>query len=240
MNRRRKLIAVAVTLCALAGLAWAYLQWSARDPLAARGEMLGLLPGDPSAVGFVYLAQLRTSPFLAELFAWAPEAKPDADYTQFVQATGFHYEKDLDRAAIGVMRQGNAATYALIADGRFDRKKIEAYAARSGRKENVLGRTIFALNVGNGSPTSFFTFLRDDRIAWTNDASYAAILLQRTAAASPAEWREHFVRLAGTPVFGVSRQDGGSLVPLPPMPGGLQSPQLAGLLGNCSGFRLRE
>jgi hypothetical protein len=139
----------------------------------------------------------------------------------------------LERAAIAVMRQGNnAATYVAIADGKFDRKKIEAYAASSGRKETVSGRAIFALNMGGRGKTSFFTFLRDDRIAWTDDPSYAAILLQRTATVSPEEWREHFRRLAGTPLFVVLRQDSGSPSPLAEQaPGGFQSPQLAALLG---------
>ena len=74
--------------------------------------------------------------------------------------------------------------------------------------------------------------MRDDRIAWTDDPSYAAILLQRTVAASPEEWREHFRRLAGTPLFVVLRQDSGSPSPLAEQaPGGFQSPQLAALLG---------
>jgi hypothetical protein len=233
MNKGKTGWKILVVLCVFAGAAFAYFHWSGEDAVGAREEMLSRLPGDPTAVIFVDAAQLRTSPFLEQLFSWAPQVAPDADYTQFVQATGFHYEKDLERAAIAVMRQGNnAVTYVAIADGKFDRKKIEAYAASSGRKETVSGRAIFALNVGGRGKTSFFTFLRDDRIAWTDDPSYAAILLQRTAAISPEEWREHFRRLAGTPLFVVLRQDSGSPSPLAEQaPGGFQSPQLAALLG---------
>jgi hypothetical protein len=232
MVRRKKIAVTVAVLAVLAGGVFTYFHWGSENPFSARSEMLGLLPGDPNAVAFVDLSQLRASPFLEQLFAWAPQTAPDADYTQFVQATGFHYEKDLDRAAIAVMRQANRSTYAVIADGRFDRKKIESYASSVGRKEIVSGKTIFALNTNGEGRASFFTFLANDRIAWTDDPAYGAILLQKTATVSPAEWREHFVRLAGSPVFAVMRQDSAALAALAQQaPGGLHSPQLAALLG---------
>ena len=46
------------------------------------------------------------------------------------------------------------------------------------------------------------------------------------------EWREHFLRMAGTPLFAVMRQDSELLATLSQRtPGGYRSPQLATLLG---------
>jgi hypothetical protein len=239
MTARKKLVALSAVLVAVVLGMILYFRWSGNNPVASRGEMLGLLPGDPSAVGFVDVASLRNSPFLEQFFALAPQTTPDADYTQFVQATGFHYEKDLDRAAIAVMRQGNKATYAVIADGRFDRKKIENYASSTGKKEVVAGKTIYALNTNGNGHASFFTFLGDERIAWTDDPAYGAILLQKAGTIAAEDWRQHFERLAGTPLFTVMRQDSGALAALNQQaPAGLQSPQLAALLAQLQWISL--
>lgn len=231
MMNRRKIAPVAIALMIAILGAFAYFYWKAPDPLAERGKMLSLLPQDPTTVVFVDLAPLRNSPFLEELFALAPQTTPEADYTQFVQATGFHYERDLERAAMAVMRQNDRATYAVIADGNFDRKKMENYASSAGHKETVAGKTIFTLNNSGTGHASFFTFLGDKRIAWTDDPSFGAILLQKAGVNSPLEWRERFDRLAGTPLFVLLRQDPGTVDALSQKaPAGLQSPQLAALL----------
>jgi hypothetical protein len=69
--------------------------------------------------------------------------------------------------------------------------------------------------------------MREDRIAWANDSSY---FFQRPVSPLVPEWREHFSRVAGTPVFAVLRQDPLTASALAQAPGGLRSPQLATLL----------
>src|SRR5208283_2036350 len=151
------------------------------------------------------------------------------EYTQFVQATGFNYERDLDRVALGVSRGSNGSIFVVIADGRFDRARIEAHARRSGRSEVKNGATIFSIAPSGTSQVLFFTFLRGDRMAWTNDPSAAALFGQPDPFA--AEWRERYVRLAGTPLFAVIRQDSAAAAALAQQaPGGFRSPQLAALL----------
>src|SRR5258708_36027995 len=66
----------------------------------ARQHLLQLLPTDATAVIFVDLDQLRASPFLAKLYAWAPQRNADSEYAQFVRDTGFSYERDLKRLAV--------------------------------------------------------------------------------------------------------------------------------------------
>jgi hypothetical protein len=227
-NRRLLPGLLVIVALSLAGT-FAYLRYTSSDPLAIRNEMLARMPASANAVVFLDLAALRSSPFLAQLFAWAPRPAPDEDYAQFMQATGFNYERDLDRVALAVSRASNGSISLVIADGRFDRRKIEAYARRSGKSQARNGATIFSIAPNGTSPALFFTFLREDRMAWTNDPSAAALFWQPDPFA--AEWHERYVRLAGTPLFAVIRQDSGAASALAQQaPGGFRSPQLAALL----------
>jgi hypothetical protein len=227
-NRKLLLGLLVITALSLAGT-FAYLRYKSSDPLAIRNEMLARMPANANAVVFLDLAALRSSPHLAQLFAWAPRAAADEEYAQFVQATGFDYERDLDRVALAVSRASNGPLFLVIADGHFDHRRIEAYARRFGKSETRNGATIFSVAASGTSQMLFFTFLREDRMAWTNDPSAAALFWQPDPFA--AEWRERYVRLAGTPLFAVIRQDSGTASALAQQtPGGFRSPQLAALL----------
>jgi hypothetical protein len=225
------LSATLLLLAAIAGL-FAVRHWHSVDSLAGRTEMLALMPEDATAVVFLDLAQFRTSAFLSQLFAWAPRPALEQDYVQFVKATGFNYENDLDRLAVAFSQQSKETIRFVIAEGRFDRKRMEQYAERSGLRISHNGIVVFSINWKNASRPSFFTFLRDDRLAWTDDPSYAALFQKPRSESSSAEWTEHFSRLSGTPIFGVLRQDGTAVASLAQQaPGGFRSPQLASLLG---------
>jgi hypothetical protein len=227
MPKNKLLLVSGITVAILLAVIYGYRQWGPRDSLAVRAEMLSLMPDDASAVVYMDMAQLRSSPFLEQLFRWAPQPAPDSDYVQFLQATGFNYERDLDRLALAINNQSQNSTAFAIAEGRFDRKKIEAYAAHYGSLKTADGKTLFAVPLGGSNRKAFFVFLRDDRVAWANDSSY---FFQQPRKSTSAEWREHFLRLAGTPVFAILRQDSGAAAALSEGPGGLRSPQLAALL----------
>jgi hypothetical protein len=232
MKSREILLSAAIVLLAGVAALLAYRHWYTRDSFAGRAEMLALMPEDATAVVFVDLAQFRASSFLAQLFAWAPRPAVEEDYAQFVKTTGFNYEKDLDRFAVAFLQQSKEPIRFAIAEGRFDRKKIEAYAERSGLRISHDGIVVFSVNWKNAARPSFFTFLRDDRIAWTDDPSYAALFQKQRSASSSEDWAEHFSRLGGTPIFTVLRQDGSAVASLAERaPGGFRSPQLASLLG---------
>lgn len=227
MAKNKLLVVLGIAVMVVVTCFLGYRHWRPSDALATRTKMLDLMPGDASAVVYLDLAELRSSPFLAQLFSMAPQASPDSDYVQFLQATGFHYERDLDRLAVAINRQTPNVTVFAIADGRFDRKKIEAYAAGYGALKTANGKTLYAVPLSGSSRKAYFMFLREDRMAWANDASY---FFQQPRGFSPAEWREHFLRLAGTPMFAVLRQDSGTAEALAQAPGSLHSPQLAALL----------
>lgn len=228
-QRSRTLVTVAVLLAAsLAGLD-AYRRW--HDSAAGgRDALLAAMPAEASAVVFADLADLRRSPFAAVFYNWIPKNTADADYAQFLRETGFDYERDLDRAAIAVIISGSDTRLFAFAEGRFDRKKIEAYAAKSGAHENRGGREIFSVPLGDARKISF-TFVGKDKIAITDEGDLAALLAPVLASPDVREWRERFTREAGSPIFAVIRQDAGSGNPLSSQaPGGFQSPQLSALL----------
>ncbi len=76
-----------------------------------------------------------------------------------------------------------------------------------------------------------FTFLRNNRIALTDDADLGIYLGASKRRGGVAEWRSRFERLAGSPVFAVIRQDAAAGAALAAQaPGGLRSTQLSSLL----------
>jgi hypothetical protein len=151
--------------------------------------------------------------------------------------------------AIAFTKCGDATTIFSVADGRFDRKKIETYASQTGSRMNRDGRELFLVPVSGSTRKISLAFLRNDRIALTAEANPSAPLPTIVAGEDARQWSERFERLAGSPVFAVLRQDvltGNALAAY--TPGGLQSPQLASLLhqlvwvtlaGKPEGDRLR-
>jgi hypothetical protein len=228
MSKTKRLLAAAAAIVLLLLGCFGYLRWKSGDSLGSRADLLAQTPADAGMVIFLDVAQLRSSPFLGQLLAWAPQPSVDADYAQFVQTTGFDYERDLDRIAIAVNNQGAITTAFAIADGRFDRNKIENYGARFGSLKTADGKTLFAVPVEGSTRKAFFSFQGNGRVALANDSSY---FFQRPSSASAAEWCEHFSRVAGTPLFVVMRQDSSAVNALSQAPGGFRSPQLASLLG---------
>src|SRR5579863_5665110 len=137
------LLAALLLMGCLAGLD-AYLRYH-DSALTGREAILSSMPPDATAVLFIDLAELRTTPFAAEFYKWIPQGSADADYAQFVRQTGFDYERDLQRAAIAVLKGQNHTQLFAVAEGRFNRPRIEAFAAQSGTRENRNGRELFTV-----------------------------------------------------------------------------------------------
>lgn len=224
-------IGLVTVLLLLAAVAfYGYQRWGGRNAVL-RDDALALIPSDASAMLFVDLGELRGAPFFSALHAWAPKPQADADYAQFLQATGFNYERDLDRVSLAVLKHGPEASFFAVADGRFDRKKIAAYALQSGTRLSLDGREIFLIPLNGGPRKVSFAFLRNDRIALTDESDLAKILAGNQKGADAADWRKRFERLAGSPVFAVIRQEAGAGNALVAQaPSGLRSPQLSALL----------
>ena len=232
MNKQ-KWIAAAIAAGLLGVLTlFAYNRWGGNDS-AKRTELLAMMPADAEAVLYLDLTELRSSPFLAQLYQWAPHPQADADYAEFVRQTGFDFERDLYRVAIAWQKRGNDSALFAVADGRFDPERISAYAAKSGSLIKRNGHEIFSVPVSGSGTSGYisFTLPRANRIVIINDADISAYIDAKKDGVDAAEWREHFKRLAGSPIYVVIRQDEGMGSALAAQaPGGLRSPQLAALL----------
>ena len=228
MNRKKIAVGILVTAAALL-IGWFYVHRPSQDRERVRERLLGRLPSDSTSVVYLDLNELRGSAFLARILAWAPKPTAEEEYEKFVQATGFDYERDLDRVGISVSGAPQNPRTMAIAEGRFDQKKIATNSAHFGTLETANGKTIFAVTLSNPARTVYFAFLGKDQVAICNDASCFFEPSGKTAGAD--QWREHFLRMAGTPLFCVMRQDSALLSDLSHGAGGWKSPQLAGLLG---------
>ncbi len=229
--RKRIRIGLAAAFAFLSAAAFfGVRKWSVHTG-SPREDALTLMPTDASAVVFADFGELRQAPFVAQLYAWAPKPQTDADYAQFVKETGFDYERDLDRVAIAVEKRGQDSAVFVLVDGKFDRQKIFAFAKKDGTAIKTSGREIFSVPVGGTAKKISFVFLRNDRIALTNDSNLAIFLDAKKRPEDLADWRARFERLAGSPVFAVIRQDAALGAALAAQaPGGLRSPQLSTLL----------
>src|SRR5579859_5639809 len=228
MNKRPRIWLIAVFLVVTA-VAYSYSHWrgagqDTRDPL------LAAMPAEASAVFFVDFAELRSTQFAWDLFKWAPRPVADAEYARFIRDTGFDYERDLDRAALAVSKRGPDTIFFAVADGRFDRKKIAAYALQTGTREMRGTREIFSVPQTGNTAKITFAFVADNRLAIATGGDFTSFLSPQTGS-DANEWRDRFRRLAGSPLFAVIQQDAGAGSALATRaPGGLQSPELSSLL----------
>ena len=229
-RNNRILIIVAASALLIAGAALAF-HFSSGTDADARGQLLRLLPTDSTAVICLDLDEFRSSPFLARLYAWAPHPAEDSEYAQFVRDTGFSYERDLQRAAIAVSNHGATTDLLAIADGKFDRKKIETFLKRNGKSMQQGKWKIYLLNASVDDRPLSLTFLSDSRIAVSDSGNLAAALSRASSEAGHAEWNERFERLAGAPLFAVIRQDSALQQAMnTATPGLFRSPALSTLL----------
>jgi len=101
----------------------AALKWHDSATFFDLPVLLSRFPVEEAAVFQADVAKLRRAGLLA-----ASTQPLEPEYKQFVDDSGFDYRRDLDLAAASFSASG---TY-IIARGRFDWKKLEAYAKKQG------------------------------------------------------------------------------------------------------------
>jgi hypothetical protein len=230
--RKQKRVALGFLALTSLGIAaiCGYYYWSVWNRGANNSAVLAYLPVDPAAVFYVDLAALRQSAFWGQLAAWAPRPERDPEYAQFLEETGFDFERDLDRAAIATQKTGTFSSLVFIAEGKFDRERISAYAVRTGRQQHESGREVFRVPLGAGKGGLAFSFISDGLLFLTDGNELSEILADAGKKSEQrTEWRQRFERLAGSPAFAVIRQDAGTAI-AEHAPGGFRSPQLSALL----------
>ena len=112
----------------VAGLAALFLGWNAwrNSRSLTDAEMLKRLPTSDAVVVSLNFAQLRHSGVFGELVG--PKILEEADYQAFVRDSGFDYKRDLDLALASFTTAGTF----FVVRGRFDWKRLQAYAKQSG------------------------------------------------------------------------------------------------------------
>jgi hypothetical protein len=148
MRIRRSLPIVLAVLLVAAAVALAVVARKHAPPEPAR-----LLP---SADGFVYvnLQWMRRANITGEL----PAVPHDPEYEQFIQATGFQFERDLEEAALAIHYPAASPSmringfqqprFSEVFVGKFDGERLRAYLRRlSSSVENYQTRDIYSIPV---------------------------------------------------------------------------------------------
>lgn len=136
-------------------------------------EAARLLPG---ADAFVYfdLSWMR----LADVGHHLPAVSHDPEYEQFIQATGFEFERDLREAALAVHyaspRTGGETRYSEIFIGKLDGEKLRNYLKGLARKVDSDG-AIAIYNIPLQGRTLRVAILGVDTVAASNHPDAAVI-----------------------------------------------------------------
>ena len=108
-------------------------------------EPARLLPG-ADAFLYVNLKWIRTVNATVQL----PEVSHDPEYAQFVQETGFQFERDLDEAAFAVHYPTGETTsakepaqphFSEVFRGKIDSQRLLAYLKKISKSEEAYGST---------------------------------------------------------------------------------------------------
>lgn len=167
MSSRGVWIALGLVVVALVGLAY-WLSQPAREGPAPASELgLGWLPGEAVLVASVHASELRQQSWLIAVVAQAAPVAPEADYREFVAATGFDYARDLDRLWLGIVPAGSGTELVGIAQGRFAQERIVAYARQQGARRVSLGGVAAYVRERTQPRERFaFAFLDEDHLAF--------------------------------------------------------------------------
>ena len=180
-------------------------------PAAPKGGCPALVSLAPYAANFVAygdLGTLRNSSLAHQLSSNSTSATRSPlpkEYQDFISATDFHVERDLDH----VMLEGSieSAAGGLILEGRFDQEKISAYAAKLGSKTHYDSGDVYLFPTHTATGTVALMILNPNRIAITmgKSAETQALILadaaRRSNSSSHEEMCERAERVSGAPFF---------------------------------------
>jgi hypothetical protein len=181
-------------------------------------DILSQLPANAPVIGYIdaaALRKLRNSPLAAVLGLTSPGPDADRDYAEFVRDTGFDYTRDLDHAALafwpasfGTADNAFGEDRVLaIADGRFDKQKIEAYALRTGKVSVRGAQSVYEVP---GNPPVSLEFLSPTRIVLAGGRNATDLIASMASSGTPARdsaVQSRIKRVAGAPIFALARTD---------------------------------
>jgi hypothetical protein len=139
---KRQFAALAILALALAPAAY------------AKNDAMSLIPNDSVSVGVVRLADMRSSPLSAALFAQTAHITNDGDSAKFLADSGLQPTKDVDVVVFATSPRtnlGSEADFLIAADGRFNVDRLtSALVARGAVKKTSAHGAYYAMpNKGN-------------------------------------------------------------------------------------------
>ena len=174
------LLAVSVLVLALGVLVFLRLH--------APPEVARLLP-ESDAIVYMNLKPVRAATHFDE----KPVA-PSADYARFLQATGFRWDRDLDRIAVALHRMpdprgpNGPVAYSAVAEGRFDAVRLTRFLdENSANRETYAGHAVYTIPAQEGRVLRVAA-LGYDMVAASNmptPEQIHSVLDRYTAGASP-------------------------------------------------------
>lgn len=117
---------LAVGILGLCALALVGLYFLRARTASTPGRMIASLPRSGNVVVYLDIQGLRRAGVM-DLIAGS-RATESVEYQQFVEGTGFDYRRDLD----GIAAAFSGRNSYIVLRGRFDWKKLNAYAAANG------------------------------------------------------------------------------------------------------------
>src|SRR5438270_1067843 len=139
---KRQFFAVAILALALAPAAF------------AKNDAMSLIPNDSVSVGVVRLADMRSSPLSAALFAQTAHISNDDDAVVFLRDAGLQPTKDVDLVVFATSPRtnlGSEADFLIAADGRFNIDRLtSALVSRGAVKKVSAHGTYFKMPEKNG------------------------------------------------------------------------------------------
>jgi hypothetical protein len=203
---KRNIIFLGLATTALGALALGYgLRLHSAAVTESPSDLLELAPADAVVIAYADLAVLRQSPLAQRLAAMAQPSSVGSDYAAFVRATGFDYQRDLDRAVLATHPGSPAAQTLVFAAGRFDQKKIEEYALHSGKLEQESGHPVYVTPSVTPGKNVSLTFLSTDRMALADGGDLSVVLAGGSRAPLDPALQERLARVAGAPLFVVAK-----------------------------------
>jgi len=139
---KRQFVALAILALALTPAAF------------AKNDAMSLIPNDSVSVGVVRLADMRSSPLSAALFAQTAHITNDGDSAKFLTESGLQPTKDVDVVVFSTSPRtnlGSEADFLIAADGRFNVDRLtSALVARGAVKKTSAHGTYYSMpNKGN-------------------------------------------------------------------------------------------
>ena len=115
----------------------------------AKNDAMSLIPNDSVSVGVVRLADMRSSPLSAALFAQTAHITNDGESAKFLTDSGLQPTKDVDVVVFATSPRtnlGSDADFLIAADGRFNVERLtSALVARGAVKKTSPNGVYFAM-----------------------------------------------------------------------------------------------